>query len=69
MSKRYGMQCGSYPKIEAAIHISGPQSEEQVDPAIRDILSKPGIKQLAIIYDHGLGERIDIYNEIKATDV
>ncbi len=43
----------------------GPQDESRIMKEIRDILDKPGIKQVVVIFDHGAGERIEVIQKMK----
>ncbi len=62
---RYHTTFGSHPKIEGCFHMAGPQDEDQIMKEIRDILDKPGIKQVIVIFDHGAGERIEVVQKMK----
>lgn len=61
---RYFNQAGANPKINAQFFIAGPRDESQVMPEIRAILDKPGIKTVAIEFDHGSGLRIELFEKM-----
>lgn len=58
--KRYFTQTGSHPSIEACVHIAGPQAEDQIPKEICDLLDRPGIQRVAVFYNHGAGDRVDV---------
>ncbi len=62
--RRYHLQTGSHPEIKACIFISGPQNGDQVDDCVLSLLDRPGIKSVSIVFDHGFGERIEIYQRM-----
>ena len=63
---KYYNQFGSHPEISALFHMSGPQDESQVPQEVQDLFkNRTSVKTVAIIYDHGMGERIDIYTPAK----
>lgn len=62
---RYHTATGSKPDIQACYHIMGPQDADQIPDGIKTLLDMKGIKAVAIIYDHGLGERIDHFRKIE----
>lgn len=71
--KRYGFQTGHRPELQYAMSMSGPVTEDQVQPEIKALLENPGVKFVALIYDHGTGEKIDVFNAIdlpaRATEI
>lgn len=62
MSERYYTQTGGNPDISMSLFMARPQLAEQVPSEVKSILDRPGIKQVLILYNHGLGERIDCYS-------
>lgn len=62
--KRYHMQEGSNPELQASFHVAGPQNSDQVAREIRELLDQNGIQQVAVFYNHGLGDRVVIYQKI-----
>lgn len=63
--KRYHTAIGSFPEeVKAAFHIQGPQNEDQIAKEIRDLLDRSGITQVDIRYNHGLGDRIEVYRKL-----
>lgn len=66
---RYYTASGSNPEeTKACFFIQGPQDEEQVSPAIRELLNLKGVTHVEIRYNHGLGPRIDVYSRIIEAD-
>lgn len=63
--ERYHMQTGDHPEIKAGFFLSGPQADHQILSEIRQLLDRPGIKSVSVIFNHGLGERITVYQPIK----
>lgn len=63
--KRVHTQFGSHPEIKACITMAGPQAEDQVPPEVIALLNKKGIKTVAVLFDHGLGMRIEIFNPMQ----
>lgn len=61
---RYHTSVGSYPDLKAAFHMSGPQDESQVLTEVKALLAREGIHTIAVLYNHGLGERIEVYRKI-----
>lgn len=60
----YYSQFGSDPKIEATFLAKGPQNADQIPADVRALLDKPGITQVAVLSNYGLGERIVIYQRL-----
>lgn len=64
--KRYFTDSGSYPEpTRAAFNISGPQTEDQIPEGVRLLLDMPGITQVDVRFNHGLGERIEVFRKIE----
>ncbi len=62
--QRYHFANGSNPELRASMHMMGPQAADQVPDSVKEILKNPAIKYVAIVYDNGLGERVDVYSEL-----
>lgn len=56
--------CGSHPEIKGCFFMSGPQCHTQILPEVNSLLARPGIKQVIVVFDHGLGERIESFTGI-----
>jgi hypothetical protein len=65
MTQRYYTQSGCNPEIRAAITLAGPQMANHVPEEVVKMLDRPGIKQVAVIFDHGLGKRIELFQKIE----
>lgn len=63
--QRYSMQSGSNPELLGTLHMSGPQNRDQVSSEVVALLEKPGIQQVIILYNHGLGDRFTSYSKIQ----
>lgn len=64
MVKRYYTQVGSDPTVHGAFHISGPQAADQIPPEVQLLLDRPGIHTVVVLYNHGLGERLDVIRKM-----
>lgn len=63
---RYQTDCGMGPEpTKAFFNISGPQNEDQIPEGVKLLLNMPGITQVDVRFDHGLGERIEVFRKIK----
>lgn len=61
---RYFSQFGSNPRIEASLHMSGPQNADQIPQEVRELLNKEGVKKVIVLGDYGTGERIVVYEKM-----
>jgi len=59
--ERYFTQSGSSPELQACWHIAGLQCADQISQEVKDLLALPGVKQVAVFYNHGVGDRVDVY--------
>lgn len=62
---RYHTSCGANPELKAAFFLSGPQDESQVGEEVRKLLDMPGIQGVAVFFDHGTGERVQLFRKMK----
>lgn len=61
------MQTGMNPGLMGSMTASGPQNRDQVPPEVVALLERPGILEVVMIFDHGLGRRFTMYSKITET--
>lgn len=62
---RYQSDCGTYPEpTKACFTISGPQNEDQIPEGVKLILAMPGVTQVDVRFNHGQGDRIEVFRKI-----
>ena len=63
---RYHYYNGGNPEIRAQMFMVGPQDEKDVPDDVVAMLARlPKCSKIAILYNRGVGERVDIYSKIE----
>ena len=64
--RRFHTSFGSSPEIQAVFHMSGPQTEHQLPPEVVALMDRlPKIKSVSVVFDYGLGERIEVFRRME----
>lgn len=61
----YHTQFASDPKLEGYLIMSGPQDESQIPEEVKKLLELKGVHTVTILFNHGVGERAEIYKKMK----
>lgn len=60
----YYLYAGGFgPVLKFSVSVEGPQNANQVWDEVKLLLDRPGVKEVAIIYDHGQGEKVATYRK------
>jgi hypothetical protein len=55
---RYFTQFGSEVEIRSAFHMAGDQNADQIPEGVKLLLDMPGVKYVAVVFDH-------VFNKLK----